>query len=133
MRFSLLLPCALALGACFPIRERWRPAFAGQVIDDSGAAVAGAQVVACTASHWTGMHGGCPRRAEMRTDAGGRFAFAERKEWDWVFPAEEAPLPFTLVVACDHGRIATSGVGQEPLLLVLSGAPTEDWARQVCR
>jgi hypothetical protein len=61
------------------------------------------------------------------TDAGGRFAFAARKEWDWL-TFGEAPLPFTVVVACDADRRIAAAPMQEPVVLSLGDERTADAA-----
>jgi hypothetical protein len=118
----------LLLSGCFPYRELYRPDVSGRVLDETGAAVPGLEVRACSYSRWArppsagaqrtansagrgagvtqsprelddGRNVDCPRFAAATTDADGGFFFAAVKEWEWCCLGE-APLPMTEVFAC---------------------------------
>src|SRR5262245_15366404 len=88
---------ALLGAGCFPYREVYRPAYGGVVQDPDGKPVPGARVISCSASKWTGLGSGCPRRGERVSDGAGRFAFGAVRQWEWCCLGE-APQPFTVVV-----------------------------------
>ena len=95
----LRLVFLLLLAGCFPYRELYRPDVRGRVVDEGGAAVAGATVRSCSYTHWYRPKIECPRSVETRTDADGGFALPALHEWEWCCFGE-APLPITELYVC---------------------------------
>jgi hypothetical protein len=97
---AVLLLCT---AACFPYREQYRPEIAGLVANGQGTVV---YVKTCSSTKWTGLSRGCERSETVRVDESGRFHVRRHREWEWCC-AGEAPMPFTLIMACGwDGRLA---------------------------
>ncbi|MBL8957601.1 MAG: carboxypeptidase regulatory-like domain-containing protein, partial [Myxococcaceae bacterium] len=88
------LALVLLVAGCFPYRELYRPDVSGRVVDEGGAAVAGARVTSCSYTRWARPKLECPRSAEAVTDADGGFTLPALEEWEWCCFGE-APLPIT--------------------------------------
>jgi len=115
----------LAFTACIPVRDTWRPALAGALLDDRGAPLTGEAIHACSVSHWQGFTGACTVDDATVTGDGGAFAFDAAKRWghlDCVLPGE-APLPETLVYACTPSGPAAQLVNGDRVVLRPSRRP----------
>jgi hypothetical protein len=127
MRFFCCALIAFMTG-CFPYRQRWRPAFTGVVQREDGRAAANARVISCSLRRWDDFGSSCPRRAEVRADAAGRFYVRALRVWSWCCIGKAA-FPITIAIACgEDGRVGATVVGSGETTIVLRSA--EEAARR---
>jgi hypothetical protein len=96
-----------ALGSgCIAYPVTYRPICSGEVVDTMARPVPGARVRACSSTRWAGLREGCLLSAWTLTGPDGRFSFDRATQWEITTPIpHEAPLPFTLLVACAPGGL----------------------------
>lgn len=92
-----LLLCGAS--GCFPYKQVYRSPITGVVVDETGGAVSGADVMVCTIDMRGQSMASCPRQATAKANADGRFQLPGHSEWSWCCLGE-APRPATFLAAC---------------------------------
>ena len=125
MRLPWIALVPLLSGCFVPHWETWRPDYTGTVVDSDGRPQASVRVVSCSVSKWSGLMAPCEGPGEATTGGDGGFHFARVREMNFIIFGE-APLPFTVAVACaEGGRVAVERVTEgRAVRLVLAAAPS---------